>query len=451
MTKDEEDRTRPDLLTAWEVAEPPPHFADRVMQKMAKKDAPRGWSTRRLAGLLALMVAAAWLLLRVQTADLGSSGAARVSERQSLALGRRGVAVAEAGAEIEWRVQPGGDARVEQKSGNVFYRVERGGRFVVATATGEVEVTGTCFRVEVDPMSLSKQAMLAAGLGAAGATVTWLSVYEGRVRLSNSHGSVAISAGEHGAASAGAAPERASASRALAAAPMPPPPPDGVTREELLRRDQSQRTELAQLRARLRTLEQARSEESPPRTAENAKGRAFFDPPKEELVEMAKKCELRWDEPPIGLSPYQISPTDAERRGFTEQERLAANQVNVDFNNRVVGELRALYVEVTGDKAGADGLSPNSLMQEIMAKSPDGAISEAYWRISHERAGLMAPGDSKASSPVEGLMRLRSSMGSMYEHDLGAVIGPDRARSLREEHGGWGNRNSSSRSCPQGR
>ncbi len=165
MTKDEEDRIRPDLLTAWEAAEPPARFADRVMNSMAKRDAPRGWPTRRLAGLMVLVAAAAVVLLRVRTADPGSSGAARVAERQSLALGRRGVAVAEAGAELEWRVQPGGDARIVQKSGDVFYRVERGGRFVVVTAAGEVEVTGTCFRVEVDPMSFSKQAMWSAGLG----------------------------------------------------------------------------------------------------------------------------------------------------------------------------------------------------------------------------------------------------------------------------------------------
>jgi hypothetical protein len=37
-------------------------------------------------------------------------------------------------------------------------------------------------------------------------------------------------------------------------------------------------------------------------------------------------------------------------------------------------------------------------------------------------------------------MRLKASLGDRTERDLGAALGPERARKLREENGGWGMR-----------
>src|SRR5262249_53158704 len=87
--------------------------------------------------------------------------------------------------------------------GNVFYRVERGGPFVVATAAGSVTVLGTCFRVEVQEM---KKTWIAGATGAAVSAALLVTVYEGRVLLAKSHGSLELGAGEHGHAAAGAAP-----------------------------------------------------------------------------------------------------------------------------------------------------------------------------------------------------------------------------------------------------
>jgi hypothetical protein len=74
--------------------------------------------------------------------------------------------------------------RVEQASGDVFWRVEPGERFVVRTPAGEVTVKGTCFRVRV------------LSVGAAAAAALAVAVYEGKVGVSRAGVQVDLVAGE---------------------------------------------------------------------------------------------------------------------------------------------------------------------------------------------------------------------------------------------------------------
>src|SRR4051812_19552625 len=154
---------RDKLIAAWPADEAPAGFADRVMgawQAGEQRPAPRRGRFWAVTGACAALVAGVLLFgTRVQSGD--ASGSRLVSGRESIALGNRGTAVAEAGAELSWQVR-GGDAQVTQKSGNVFYRVERGGPFVVHTGGGDVRVLGTCFRVEVDEM-LNKKGLMQMG------------------------------------------------------------------------------------------------------------------------------------------------------------------------------------------------------------------------------------------------------------------------------------------------
>jgi hypothetical protein len=46
-------------------------------------------------------------------------------------------------------------------------------------------------------------------------------------------------------------------------------------------------------------------------------------------------------------------------------------------------------------------------------------------------------------------MRLSTGMGASFERDLGAAIGPDLARQLREHKGGWDSKHISSHGCPE--
>ncbi len=104
-------------------------------------------------GAVAVIAAAAIVFLFVLRRDGGptaTSGVASVSERREVELGYRGAAVLEAGAEIEWRAGSGG-VRVEQRTGDVFYRADRGGRFAVRTPAGSIEAADpACFRLRLD-------------------------------------------------------------------------------------------------------------------------------------------------------------------------------------------------------------------------------------------------------------------------------------------------------------
>jgi len=457
MANDEDDKLLTDRQReAFLADEPPAGFAERVAGAWDKERAARPPRRRGISiaiGAATLAAAAAMLLWLRLPAAPSLRGEREVAARETLELGRRALAVAEPGAALSWNIASDGAAHVEQRAGDVFYRVEKGGPFVVSTAAGDVTVLGTCFRVEVRPMEkMDKKAMMAATAGALAATTILVSVYEGRVLLANEHGRVELAAGDRGSAPNADAPSRVSATEAakkaaaLAAAPLPPPAA-GATREELLKRDAEQRDELAKLRAHVAALEANAIGPS-----DRKPGDSFFNPSKDELLQMAKECKLKWDSPSLSLTPETMSDKTASELGVSDEERRQYNKVLADFNAKTLASLRALYLEVTGDKTGADTLTPQAMETEIRSKVPEATMAEAMWRLSHERAGLPVPPEDPRNVPAaERFLRIATGTGDEFERELGAAIGPDRARALRAEHGGWGSRSVSSSDCPPGR
>jgi hypothetical protein len=138
-----------------------------------------------------------------------SDGSLLASAREQHLIGERATVVAEPGADLSWRVATGGDAVVEQRTGIAFYRVEKGGSFVVKTPFGEAHVTGTCFTVEIPDMT-TKSHLLAAAGGAALAATLVLTVHEGSVDLKNDAGEVPVTAGEHATIAGAGAPQKLS-------------------------------------------------------------------------------------------------------------------------------------------------------------------------------------------------------------------------------------------------
>jgi hypothetical protein len=457
MSEDGEEGLDPRMRAAFTAEEPPAGFAERVVETWQAERAARPPLLPRRRGLslavgAATLVAAAAVMVWLRPSGRVERVADhQVTERTTFNVGGRATAVAEGGSALSWRVTPGGEARVRQGAGDIFYRVEKGGPFVVSTPAGDVTVLGTCFRVEVSAMSLDKKSAVAAGVGAVLASTILVTVYEGRVLLANERGRAELAAGERGSAQGASMPERLASAASATIVPTPPaPPPADASREELLKRDAAQRQELGQLRARVQEL-QAQAASSEPGGREHSD--RFFTPTKEELQQLAKDCKLKWDMPSLSLAPHPLGPKEAQEAGFSDEERRQFDRVTADFNQRMVAQLRAIYIEVTGDKSGADTLTPHAMEQDILAKVPDAVAQEAFWRLSRERAGLMTPpaDPMKGGAPVERLMRLLTSAGDEYERQLGATIGPDRAHALRAEHGGWGSRSVNSMGCPEGR
>ena len=441
-------------LAAWEADPPPAGFAERVIVGGTAAPAPPRRRAAVIAGFAAgavLAAAIALVVVREPARSHAAAGARTVAARESIALGRRGIAVAEPGASLAWEITADGAARVEQGAGDVFYRVEPGGPFVVATAVGDVRVTGTCFRVEVQ-MKPSKSSLGGAAIGAALAATVVVTVYEGGVIAASGGEERAVPAGER--VVLGDAPD-------LAAAAAPPP---GATREDLLARDAAQRETIQELAVRIAGLEKQLAARAvtvdgtvvaggpgPGRRGDDdGDGRPWFDPSPELLASWAAECRLRFDTPPIESSePYALGPELAAQMGIEPHEIDVINQVLAAQHAAWKATLVALYIEATGDADRAESMSPSALAQEIEDKAAPGEPQEIRARIARERAGLeQPPADLSQASPVERFLRAYVELGNDLEDLLARELGPARARELRQLNDGWNSRHEMS-GCPR--
>jgi hypothetical protein len=429
-----------EAMDADAVPPPPAELARQTVEAMMARAAPapgtvRPARSRRLMPLAVALAAGvavgagvmAWQ--RVPGGDF-ASGDRRPSAKETIRLGSRAVLVAEAGADLRWRPGPEGAVLVEQSAGAVFYRVNAGA-FLVETPHGLVRVQGTCFQVEVKDMKpFGRPNLSGAALGAALSAAVVVSVYEGRVLLARGSDEVALGPGETGQISAGGRPERrapaasgAESPKGDRTAPGRPSIPRFEETEALRARIAEQEKELADLRA---TAPLAR------KVGESKK--RYLDPGPDELLDRAQRCEIAFDSPPIN----GFEGRSAQSMGLAEGERETMNEVMKDLKAQVSADMRALYVEMSGDPSTADRLSPGSMESEIFARAPEGARQRARQQLAREKAGLAPPPADLARTPVaERTMRLMMTIGDRYEQKLAERVGPERARALRAKNDGW--------------
>lgn len=436
-----------EAMAADLVPAPPGDLSERVVDAMqaeagaaalATTGRPAGGARRIwlvVAGLAAGAALAGPLWIAVRTGGEGvGAGERQVTAQETIRIGRRAVLVAERGARLRWQRGPAGGARVEQPSGEVFYRVNDG-PFEVHTPVGVVRVTGTCFRVEVSDMKLmNRQNLSGAAVGAALGAAVVVTVYEGRVLLANDDrpADFELRPGQRAEMTAGGVQRLSAPGAGDRPAPAGRPPRFDET-EVLRARIAEQEQELAQLRAGRAGAKKELEIEGDPRQGEN-KGR-FLRPSQQELLARAQRCEVRWDTPNI----QGVREKDRVRQGLSETEAAAMNEATKDVVAQVSSELRRLYVEMSGDSATADKLSPETMHNEIFAKSPEGARAQARRQISRELAGLAPPPADLAATPVaERTFRVMMSIGDRFERAVAERLGPERARALREKDDGWG-------------
>lgn len=447
---DRDDARIDEALALYPAAEPPPGFADRVLDAIAEEDRhgaePLAGRVARATGhrwvkLAAVVVAAASLALvfhamREQAPGRGA-GQVVAEARTSASIGLRGVAVAEPGAALSWQVGAGGSATVRQDRGDVFYRVERGGAFDVHTPLGIVSVKGTCFRVEIEAMKANKQSLQGAAIGAALAAAVVVTVYEGSVVVADRGGQASTLEPGQSVTLRGESSATPAGKDAVVVA-LDPPRSD-ATREELLARDTVHRQEIERLRARLAAAPTGASGSG---AAAEDDGRPWFDPSTETLRKFAAECRVRYDAPDFeGEGQGGLPPEVAERLGLSAEEttRLAGAVAKVRAGVRE--EVRQLYLEATGDSEGADSLSVSAMGWELQHKGSRGEVGKINAAIARERAGLaVPPADTSGLSPLERYFRLLAQLGDALENEVAQVVGTERARRLREDLGGWGSR-----------
>ena len=390
-------------------AVPVPHgFADRVLAARAAPSPARVVRPRRWVGVgvgagvaaVVALVAVVWFWWPRDQSPHDGAGDLTARERTTHALGTRATVVAERGAELAWRIRDD-QVSATQHRGDVFYRVDRSeAPFVVATPSGTVTVEGTCFRITIANES---------------AVVT---VYEGRVSLATTIGSLRLTAGERGVARSGSIPVREPVAAAT-----------------------THTRELEALRARVRVLEARLPAAGPEGTP------AFADPIR--LAAMADECRIAWDTPPFEGDGELVTGAHAAALQISEADRQRLDRALTEQRARSLDGMRRLYVEATGDAEHADQLSWSAMLAEIDHKSNPVDLQRAFQRISAERAGFAKPPSSLGDTPpVERKYRLLVAIGDETEQLLATVLGATRARALRAMNGGWSMRSSASQGCP---
>jgi ferric-dicitrate binding protein FerR (iron transport regulator) len=428
MTDDDEDNELTSHeLDAWPAMTPPEGFADRVLAARAAPVAVKQrWPKSLVVGGCAA-VAQIFLMMSAAEKHPGHGEVAAV-ERTTVALAERGVAVAEANAQFTWRVDDYGETEIDQRAGDVFYRVEHGGPFVIHTPEGDVRVTGTCLRVEVEAMKPTKQMILSGAVGAALASAVFVTVYEGHVSAESKGTRTELTAGAH-ATLGGATPV------ALGSAGDSTPAVRAMAEQQI-----------TALRARVRELEkQVGSKERGVDAAGD--GRPWYDPSHEQLVEWAAKCHVRFDEPNLDhFTPMTKLPDDNDR-GIEASELDDYNAAMAEMAKQWHDLVRGLYIETTGDTAGAETLSIDAMRREVDEKSPRDEHQQILQKISRERAGLASPpADMSKTSPLERLVRGFGAVGDQSEAALARRIGAARAKAIRAD--GWGSKSDMS-GCPK--
>lgn len=436
-----------EALAAWQAAEPPADFAERVLAARTERKASARHPDLRMlwlsSGALIAAAAALWLMFTGQA----SQGMLEARARETQAIGERAVAVAEAGAVLRWRVERSGEARVEQREGSVFYRVEHGGPFRVTTPLGSVEVLGTCFRVEVMPMKWSKEHLVSSAVAAAATAAVVVTVYEGRVNVANAAGAQVVIAGQEAYAGKGEkvrVSEAGGAHSAVLSQADEPSTPEAfkgyvqTLRQELIKERLAHarvQKEAEDLRA---NLARAEAGEGPIKEAPDFND-GYFQPSPEELRERLKECTLKIDLPPVlGSEPSKLGEDNLHGLSLSPEERVAMNSAIAALHKRFRKQIQALYVEATGDETGARALSPATMLRELTEKSPDGSSWAVRRQLLLEQLGeATPPGDLTHASPVERAWRIMAALGDDFEEALSESLGSERAHELRAMQDGW--------------
>ncbi len=437
----------PDVLSAWPAAKPPEDFATRVL---AALPASQG-STRRVlawrmpamtAGTLAL---AAGVVFGIRSYDPGASGSLTATTRTEVKLGRRGVAVAEPGAEIYWK-----KGRVSQKSGKVLYRVEPGAEFVVSSPEAEVQVLGTVFAVSItgaasrETSAMNKGSIVSGISGAALAALATVAVYEGRVRVAHAGKHIEASAGESvqttrdGVRLTESEDEAGKAVATLTAAQL-----KTATASQVAAAVQTYKEQLDALEQQKRSLSDAlkASEDklSEAETGKPARTRPEFDLDADDWRELAKKGTVKYRLPCMRNGGWRPTPEQLSSSGFAPQDADAIQDAFKRTQESVWAKLKPLCMTSVGvtaevaDRIGVDGCTHlvTDLEGSKMKEGEQGGVMATVGEIMAGDRPEPSAKDKPNPSLLTFLAVARAN--KTLETELAKSFGPEEARRMAVE------------------
>ncbi len=444
MNTDDDDKLD---LSAWDVDEPPSGFAERVVtaarrertsaeprrEREEKRDMPER-SRLWLAASVAIGLAASTLFY-VANRDVPKGEVSADDQRKEVKIGDRAVAVLEPGASLKWV-----GTEVDQTRGEIFYRVERGDGFRVHTALGNVDVQGTCFRVDLRgrerTSEMQTQDWKAAAIGAAVATALIVSVYEGKVAVSHANERVSLAPGQSVTATDGTT---------LAVSSQAPGAGAASEESALENANKNLVGSVSELKNRLEMIEgQKKSLEAKLVVAEEklevekrggdaAPKKSEFDLSQDDLVALAKEGTLKY-RAPCTKRDYRPDAETLQKLSLSPQDgdTIAAAYKKVAQFREL--QMRPACQEVLGKSELSEKMSLDGCMHlvaDLLSDTDPKARREAQQHAVDIRAGLKpTPGPNEKVAPLTRMMVASGQQLKIFEDELAKTMGPEEAHRL---------------------
>ncbi|MBX7100284.1 MAG: hypothetical protein K1X89_21385, partial [Myxococcaceae bacterium] len=155
--------------------------------------------------------------------------------------------------------------------------------------------------------------------------------------------------------------------------------------------------------------------------------RNYYRFEQEELLESAKKGEVRIRGPQIRAEGYTVKDSVRSDIGLTPDEGAKVEAIFARSTARVHDGLAALYQEIGGDPGS---LSSQSMLEELRSKSLGSDYADAVRLLANVRAGLAAPPAPGTGSAISRAYFLFDAEDRRVIDELDALIGPARAEAL---------------------
>lgn len=429
-------------LGAWEPQRPPADFADRVMTRIEAEPttnvvplAPRRRRWPFVTGGLAL--AAAVLVGIGFTTSAPSTGELITKERVEVRIGKRGLAVLEPGAKVQWN----GDD-VVQSQGDVFYRVEPGARFTVHTPGGDVEVRGTCFSIKVREMN--KRDFKVAATSTVLSALAFVAVYEGKVAVSHAGERVELGAGQTAQSgngtvrlTSGESPSDIELALANANANGDDDPQVAANRNlvrqigEYRHRLESLESEKNDLNTKLQKSQQALSAS---KDGAPAVLKPDFDVTADDWKEFAKDGTIKYQNPCIDLKGgWSPSPEKLNQLGLSPDDAAPIKNAYKTSSERLWATIKPLCVAAVGSEQIATRIGPDTCVFIVSDmekdRDPEG-VMKTRKLVGQIRAGEAQMPPANEQTPVMKLFLALTGESKQFENDLAQSFGPEEARRL---------------------
>jgi hypothetical protein len=435
-------------LEAWDAEEPPRGFAERVVAAARREETarPKPRAGRVLAGLTLAAGMAAIIGYGAHRSRQDAHGSVTAEERQEVHVGTRALAVLEKGAHVKWN----GDA-IEQDTGDVFWRVEPGARFVVHTPAADVAVKGTCFRVNVrDGEDEMQRSNLASGaIGAVIAATAMVGVYEGKVAVSHAGQSVDLVAGQTAEAGPGGV-KRLGGGPTDVAAPDPEAASGTEGERALTVANANLADNVREYRRKLEAIEAQKKklekelEEAQAKLADGGVPRSEYDLSPQELKELAQEGEVRMRVPCGGpKGDYSLSAADLNKLGLAPQDGPILQAEFQKSHDRTWGVVGPLCSQALGgiDVSHIGQQACVSILMNVASEKNGQQYNEDVREVAEILAGTRPP--PAPGTAVDPLMQAYLALAqetTNMQSDLTQSLGPDDARrAVFGDHGCWWN------------